>query len=91
MTVGLVEHEIAVQIADRYCAGEVRVSNLAKSVGVGVVNVAGPVGCNEQLRAVVGHTDRPSARHGANQRRRVGVVDLVELSARHHKTYAVIR
>ncbi len=45
------------------------------------VDVAGAVGCNEQLDAVVGHADRPRAGHRAQRRRNVAGVDLVELRA----------
>jgi len=63
---------------------------LAKSVGGVVVDIARPIGGNKQLRAVVGHADRPSARHGANQRGHVGVVNLKKLGARHHKTHIIV-
>ena len=79
LAVGRVEDEVAVKIADRHRAGKVWVTDAAEHVRAGVVDVAVRVGRDEQLRAVVGHADRPRARDCAEQRGGVGRVDFVEL------------
>ena len=77
LAVWFVEHEVAVEVADRDRAGEIRVRNLREGVRAGVVDVAGAVGRDEQLRAIVGHRHRPGSSNGAQHRRGPGRRDLV--------------
>ena len=68
LTVGFVENEIAVQISNRYRAGEVRVGDLRKRVRSGVVDVSVWIRGNKNLCAVVRHRHRAGARYHAKRR-----------------------
>ena len=47
LAIGFVEHEIAVDVPDRYRAGEVRVCDLLKHVGARVINITLRIGGDE--------------------------------------------
>ena len=91
LAVRLVEHKVAVQVGHSHSAWEVRVRDGAKCVCGGVVDVAGAVGCNEQLSAVVSHADGTSTTYTTNQCGSVGIVNLEQLAARHHKARTIVR
>ena len=84
LAVWFVEDEVAVEVADRGCAGEVRVANRRERAGAHVVDVAVRVGSNKYLRAVVCDGHRAGAIDGAKKRRVVGRVDLVQSVAGHN-------
>ena len=90
LTVGLDEHEIAVQIIHDRRTGEIRVSDLREDARVGVVDVARRIGRDHDLRAVVGYADRAGAADGALGGRHPRGCDLVEGVARHDVQVAAV-
>ena len=90
LTVGLDEHEVAVQIVHDRRAGEIGVGDLREHARVQIVDVACRIGRNHDLRAVVGHADRTRARHRALGGRHPRGGDLVEGVARHDVQIAAV-
>ena len=86
LAVWLVEDEVAVEVADRHRAGEVRVHHLRKSRGALGIDVGFGVGDEDDLIAVVGDGHRRGARRDrADQGGRGGQrSEQVDLAARHH-------
>ena len=78
LAVGFVEDKIAVKEAYGRGAGEVRVRDLRENVGVGVVDVPGGAGRDEQLRPVIHHRHGAGARDGAFSRCDPLVIYLVQ-------------
>ena len=91
LTVGLIEYKVTINVPNSNRPWKVGVSDLTKRAGCVVVDVAGAVGSNEQLSAVVCHADRASAGYGAEQRGVVRSVDLVQLGARYHERNRAVR
>ena len=83
MAVGFVKDKVTVNVANYHSARKINVSDLLKHQRVAVVNVAGAVGRDENLRAVVGHADRTSAGNAAYYGCVPRRINLVERSARH--------
>ena len=84
LTVWLVEDEVAVKVTNRGRAGKVRVANGRKRPCAHVVDVAVRVGRNEDLRAVVRNGHRAGAVDGAEKRRVVRRVNLVQTLTGHN-------